>query len=190
MADSVRQLARATADDLAALPDEVRAEVIGGEIVEKQAQRAEHGGAQIFLGALLLGPYQRGRGGPGGWCFFSDVEVELETHDVYRPDVVGWRRDRVPERPRGRPVRIRPDWVCEVISPSNARNDFGPKRETYARVGVPHYWLVDPLRETLTVLRRTADGYLVHLIAVRGDVVRAEPFEEIEISIAELFDGE
>src|SRR6185437_11055399 len=100
----------------------------------------EHGDAQSSVGELLKPPFQRGRGGPGGWWFGSEVEVELAAHDVFLPDVAGWRREGVAERPKGRPIRIRPDWVCEVLSPSNALNDLGVKLAAYHRAEIPHYW--------------------------------------------------
>jgi Uma2 family endonuclease len=116
-----------------------------------------------------------------------EVEVELADHDVFLPDVSGWRKERVPERPRGRPIRVRPDWICEVLSPSNASVDLGPKRVAYHRAGVPHYWVVDPEHETLLVYRATAEGYVLALSAGREDVVRAEPFDAIELRVRELF---
>lgn len=182
-----RRSSHATAEDLAALPEGTRAEVIAGVVLEKAAPSFEHGDAQSSLAELLKPPYQRGRGGPGGWWIATEVEIELEAHEVYLPDVVGWRRERVPERPRGRPVRVRPDWVCEVLSVSNAETDLGPKLVSYHRAGVPHYWIVDPEHETLTVFRWTGEGYVVALSAGRRDVVTAEPFVAVDLRIADLF---
>lgn len=182
----------ATATDLAGLPPGVEAEVIRGAIVERAAPSAEHGDAQSQLAVLIKGPFQRrpGRGGPGGWWVLTEVEVELETHEVYRPDLVGWRRDRIGERPTGRPVRLRPDWVCEVLSPSTAGNDLVDKLRTLQANAVPHYWVVDPERETLTVLRWTEEGYLTALTAKRGERIRAEPFAAIELNVGVLFGDE
>jgi Uma2 family endonuclease len=182
----------ATADELARLPAGVEAEVIHGSIVERAAPSAEHGDAQSQLAVLIKGPFQRppGRGGPGGWWILTEVEVEFETHEVYRPDLVGWRRERMPTRPTGRPVRVRPDWVCEVLSPTTAKNDLVDKLQTLRASGVPHYWIVDPEHETLTVLRWTADGYLTAMTAKRGDRVRAEPFVDVELPVGALFGDE
>lgn len=179
----------ATAVDLAALPDDAPAEVVGGEIVRKAAPSFEHGDAQGSLAALLKPPFQRGSGGPGGWWIATEVEIELETHEVYLPDIAGWRRERVPDRPKGRPVRIRPDWVAEVLSPTTAHRDLGPKLLAYHRGGVPHYWIIDAEHEVLSVYRWSPEGYLVHLTAGRGDRVRAAPFEDVELEIAQLFGG-
>jgi Uma2 family endonuclease len=188
MGDAARRLA--TFADLAALGDDARCEVLGGEIVEKAAPTFEHGATQLQIGSELLGPYQRGRGGPGGWWFGSEVDIELGPHDVFRPDVAGWRRDRVPERPSGRPVTVRPDWVCEILSPSTAARDEKDKFAVYHRARVGHYWIVDHQRSVLTVYRWTADGYLVALKATAGEVVRAEPFDAIELDVGLLLGRE
>lgn len=177
----------ATAADLAALPGDPYAEVIGGLIVEKASPSAEHGAAQAALTAMVWQRFSRGRG-PDGWWILTEVEVELESHDIYRPDVVGWRRDRVPTRPAGRPVRIRPDWVCEVLSASNADNDLVTKFRGYHRNGVPHYWLLDPDSRTLMVYRWSEVGYIAVLTAKRDEKVRAEPFEAMELDVGSLFD--
>ena len=176
----------ATAADLADLD---RSEVIAGEVQEKAAPSAEHADAQGALTALLRARFHRrgGGGNPGGWWIMAEVEIELETHEVYLPDVAGWRRENVPQRPSGRPVRIRPDWVCEVLSPSTARRDQVTKQRTFHRCGVGHYWIVDPEREVLIVQRWSADGYLVVLTAGKGETVRGEPFDAVELVVGELF---
>jgi len=184
-----RKLEPATAADLLALDEDIAAEVVDGVLVEKAAPSFAHGDAQSAITTTLRRPFHR-RGGddpPGGWWIATEVEVEFDNHQVYRPDVVGWRRDRVPERPTERPVRDRPDWVCEVLSPSTARRDQVTKAATLHACGVPHYWLVDPERQALTVLRWQAEGWLVVLSAGPTGKVRAEPFEVVEMDIAPFF---
>ncbi|WP_437815867.1 Uma2 family endonuclease [Sorangium sp. So ce1078] len=82
---------------------------------------------------------------------------------------------------------LAPDWVCEVLSPSNTRNDLVKKLRTYHRCQVPNYWVVDPMNEVLTVHRCMEGGYLNVLTAERGERVRAEPFDAIEWSVGVLF---
>jgi Uma2 family endonuclease len=190
MVSAAKRPGLATAASLAELGEHVRAEVIGGAVAEKAAPSFEHGDAQSSLVAALKDPFQRQRGGPGGWWLVTEVEVELETHEVYRPDLVGWRRARVPERPRGRPIRLRPDWVCEVLSTSNAEHDLGTKLFSYHRAGVPHYWILDPEHETLTVYRFSGEGYVVAASAGREERIRAEPFDAVELCVALLFGAE
>jgi Uma2 family endonuclease len=115
------------------------------------------------------------------------VEIELAEHDVYRPDLAGWKRSRVPNHPTGRPIRVRPDWVCEVLSPTTAARDLGPKLSSYHHAEIPHYWIVAPEHSTLTVYRFARDGYLVALSAGADDVVRAEPLDAVELPVGLLF---
>jgi Uma2 family endonuclease len=188
MTAAARKPRPGTVDDLLRLPGDVAAEIIDGELVEKAMPTFDHGAAQLRFGQLL-GPYNRRPGGgqPGGWWLAAEVDVQYESTQVYRHDLVGWRRETTPERPSGRPVRIRPDWVAEVLSTSNAGNDLVKKLRTLYRHGVPHYWIVDPVHRTLTVMRWTADGYLNAVTASEEDVVRAEPFDAIELPVAVLF---
>ncbi|MEO8798370.1 MAG: hypothetical protein ABI551_10825, partial [Polyangiaceae bacterium] len=97
---------------LLAIPEERRFhEVIGGALIEKASPSFEHGDAQSSVVARIKPPFHRSGGDPPeGWWIATEVEIELASEDVYRPDVVGWRRSRVAERPSGTPVRIRPDW--------------------------------------------------------------------------------
>ncbi len=188
MGNAARRLA--TFADLAALGGDARCEVLGGEIVEKAAPSFEHADAQSAIVGELKSPFQFGRRGPGGWWLGTEVDIELGPHDVFRPDIAGWRRERVPDRPTGRPVTIRPDWVCEVLSPSTAARDEHDKFRVYHRAGVGHYWIVDHERAVLTVYRWTADGYLVALRASAGEVVRAEPFDAIQLDVGLLLGRE
>ena len=159
------------------------------ELIEKAAPSGEHGSAQTGV-VIAIGPaYQRspGRGGPGGWWIATEVEILFDTSEIVRPDVAGWRRERCPERPIGYPIRQRPDWICEVVSPSHATDDTVRKLRLYHRARIDHYWIVDPRDATLTVMRWNEDGYITRLRAERGDVVRAEPFDAIELVVGTLF---
>jgi Uma2 family endonuclease len=178
----------ATLDDLLAIPEEERRhELVDGTIVEKGAASGEHGAVQFKLSAHMA-PFHRRPGGrwPGGWWFATEVDVHFDPANTFRPDVVGWRRDRVLERPRGVPVMVRPDWVCEILS-TNKRNDLIKKKRVYHGHQVPHYWIIDPLEESLSVYRWASDGYTEILAVERGEQVRAKPFEAIPMQVGLLF---
>ena len=188
MSQSARR--RATLEDFWSIPEEKRFhELVGGVLSEKAAPSGEHGDAQAGIVSAIRPPFQRrpGGGGPGGWWIVTEVEIQFESGDVVRPDVVGWRRASCPERPMGTPVRQRPDWICEVVSPANAKDDTVKKLRLYHRVAIAHFWIVDPRDATLTVMRWSSDGYVTLLRAERGEVVRAEPFDAVEIAVGTLF---
>jgi Uma2 family endonuclease len=180
----------ATAADLLAIPEnERRHEIINGEVVPRAMPTMPHGRAQRSIGGRIGEPYDRrpGSGGPGGWWITNEVDIQFEPHEVYRPDLAGWRRERVPEMPRDWPVTVRPDWVCEVLSRTNANNDRVKKLRVYHRSSVPHYWIVDPEELSLEVFRWTADGYLLVLTAQKEDQVRAEPFIDVVLDVGAFF---
>jgi len=179
-------------EDLLRLPEYAAAEIIDGDLVEKAVPSFEHGAAQSGLVAQVLGPYNRRSGGrgPGGWWIATEVEVQYDEQQIYRHDLVGWRRETTSHRPSGRLIRVRPDWVAEILSPSNAGNDLVKKLRTLTQHRVPHYWIVDPEHRTHTVMRWTAEGYLTALTAGEDDVVHAEPFDDIALQVAALFGGE
>lgn len=179
----------ATLDDFLAIPEEERRrhELIDGVIEPRGAASGEHGASQLKLGAHVNTFDRRGGGpGPGGWWFATEVDIYFDPKNTPRPDISGWRRERVPERPRGAVIRVRPDWVCEILS-TNRRNDLVKKKRVYHRYEVPHYWILDPSESTLTVCRWTPDGYLEVLNAERGETVHPEPFAEIPLKVGVLF---
>lgn len=180
----------ATLEDLWAIPEVERFhELVNGQLIRKASPSGEHGDAQAGVVGAIRQPFQRkpGGGGPGGWWIATEVEVLLDTGDVVRPDVLGWRRETCAARPTGTPVRARPDWICEVVSPQNATDDTVRKLRLYQRVAVPHYWIVDPREATLTVMRWSHEGFVTLLRAERGEVVRAEPFDAVDLIIGTLF---
>ncbi len=180
---------RATYRDLLALSDEVRAEVLGGEVTLSPAPLPRHSRTQRSLARFIGGPYDDddGLGGPGGWWILLEVDVELEAHEIVRPDLAGWHRDRLPEPWDQRPIGVVPDWICEILSPSNVATDRVFKRNLYARAGVRHYWLVDPTSQTLEALRLEGDRWLELGAYGIEDSIRVEPFIEVELELARIF---
>jgi Uma2 family endonuclease len=82
---------------------------------------------------------------------------------------------------------VRPDWVCEVLSPTTRRHDRRGKMPVYLREGVTHLWFVEPLDRTLEVF--ALDGATYRLFATYADQekIRAPPFDAIEIDLAVLW---
>ncbi len=177
----------ATYADLEALPDNVVGELISGTLHASPRPAFPHAVAASRLGIELGGPFDRGRGGPGGWYIIDEPELHLGK-DVLVPDVAGWRRERMPQTPRTAVTSLAPDWVCEVLSPSTEALDRAAKLPVYAREGVRHVWLLDPIACTLEHFRLEGARYLL-LVTHSGKArVRVEPFEAIELELAWLWD--
>ena len=103
------------------------------------------------------------------------------------PDLAGWRRERMPALPETAWFELAPDWVCEVLSPATAQQDRVLKMPKYARYGVAHCWLIDPVVRTLEVYQLKDDRWTL-LVALRDDdKVRVAPFDAIEFSLGDLW---
>ena len=184
MCDQTAQ--RATYEDLMQVPDHLVAEIIDGVLYSLPRPAVPHANAASELGVTLGGAFRSRSGGPGDWKFLDEPELHV-GQDIVVPDLAGWRRERMGRLPNAAYLEIVPDWVCEVLSPSTKRLDRGNKMVVYAREGVSHLWLIDPIRRTLEVYER--DDGLWRPVALFGDsaVVRAVPFDTIEIDLAWLW---
>jgi Uma2 family endonuclease len=180
----------ATYEDLLAAPEDKIAEIIEGELVLSPRPASAHSVAMSALQEELGPPFKRGRGGPGGWIILIEPEVHL-GRDVLVPDLAGWRRETMSAVPREPPyLTTRPDWICEVLSPSTERRDRGAKIRLYAAAGVSSAWLVNPLQHTLEVLRlspETPTQWTTLGVFTDDEKVRAAPFEALELDLAVLW---
>lgn len=190
MADRARK--RATYEDLLAVPDTKVAQIIDGELIVQPRPAGPHTLLASGLGMHLGTPFQFGQGGPGGWFILFEPELHL-GEDILVPDLAGWRRARMPEIPNAPYFTLAPDWVCDVLSPSTARLDRLRKLPIYARERIPYAWLVDVDRRTLEVLKLDNERWtIVGVYSPEEEdaaVVRAEPFEAIELDLRTLWEG-
>jgi Uma2 family endonuclease len=101
--------------------------------------------------------------------------------------MAGWRRSRMSHLPTTAYFPLAPDWVCEILSPSTSSLDRVQKLSIYAREKVAHAWLIDPLARSLEVLCLENGRWKILSTHTGADVVRAEPFGEIELDLSALW---
>jgi Uma2 family endonuclease len=184
---------RATYADLAAVPANKVAEIIGGVLYIFPRPAPPNAFAASQLGDEL-GPFKqrhRKTRGPGGWIILPEPELHLgptDDDDDVVPDFAGWRVERMAELPDAAYFTMIPDWVCEILSPSTEATDRAKKMPLYARVGVRHAWLVHPIARTLEVFVLNDARRWTLLDVHHGDVeVNAEPFEAVAIDLGEIW---
>ena len=93
----------------------------------------------------------------------------------------------MPEVPDAPYFEIIPDWVCEILSPSNMRVDRTKKVPQYAALGVKNLWLINPRDKTLETFRLEGGKWVVLSQHVEADKVRVEPFEAMEFDLGTLW---
>ena len=178
---------RATYEDVLAAPPEKVAEVIDGELYLFPRPAKPHTAAASALGEELGPAFKRGRGGPGGWILLDEPELHL-VEDILVPDMAGWRRERMPVMTNELAYfDLAPDWACEVLSDSTRKLDRAKKVPIYARSGVKHVWLVDPIARTVEVLRLDHEKYVIMATWADDERFRAEPFDAIALDLAVLW---
>ena len=176
----------ASYEDLFDLPEHLIGEILHGQLITQPRPAPRHAFSALGIGAELTPPFQRGRGGPGGWWILDEPELHL-AGDILVPDLAGWRRERMPVFPETAYFTLAPDWVCEVLSPGTARTDRVVKAPIYATQGVAWLWLVDPDQRTLEVYRLLEGHWLLEETAQEDDLVASPPFAEHRFSLADLW---
>jgi Uncharacterized protein conserved in cyanobacteria len=176
----------ATYEDLFDLPEHIVGEIIHGQLITHPRPAPRHIVASSAIGDELVGPFQKGRGGPGGWWILDEPELHLGL-DILVPDLAGWRRERLPTMPDTAFFTLPPDWVCEVLSPDTARIDRVDKMPIYATQGVPFLWLIDPISRTLEVFVLREGRWSLEHVYQQDDEMRAVPFEAVAFSLEVLW---
>lgn len=175
-------------EQLEALPEGLTGEIIDGQIHTQPRPSGRHGLAESSLIGELVGPFQKGRGGPGGWWIIVEPELHfVRDTEVYVPDLAGWRRERMPQIPEDQRFTVVPDWACEILSKSTASKDREIKMPHYAAYGVDYLWLIDPLVRTLDAYARGGRTWREIGRFAFDDRVSVAPFDAVTIQLADLW---
>ncbi len=164
--------------------EDERIELINGEIIKRPMSRCEHAMAQgRTFGELVF--FDR-KTGQGGWWIMTEISVQYNEHQCPCHDVAGWRKDRVPQKPKG-VMEIAPDWVCEIVSPGHEKKDTAYNFITLQRHKIPYYWIIWPEDVVLTAYKLIGNKYSVIKTIKGGGKVRIEPFAKIEFYLDYVF---
>ena len=137
-----------TLDDIYALPDGQRDELIEGEMYMMAPPKTIH---QRISGALHAAIYQYIKSQKGSCEVFAApfaVFLNKDNKNYVEPDIsVICDKDKIDDRG----CNGAPDWIIEITSPSDPHRDYGIKLFKYRTAGVREYWIVNPLTQIVTV---------------------------------------
>ena len=173
-----------TWEDIVHLPEEQRPELIDGKPYYRAAARKRHGNSAGRLFARLE-PLEA-RPQRSGWWISLDPDVQLGSQ-IVRPDLAGWRKEAMADLTDEWPAQLRPDWVCEILSPTNFRYDRSTKGKVYAEAGIPWYWLVDAKERTLEVWELAGGRWSVLGCFGDDEKLALPPFDGLEFEVGQLF---
>ncbi|MDQ3724106.1 MAG: Uma2 family endonuclease [Actinomycetota bacterium] len=157
---------RMTADEFLALerPGWPRTWLVDGEVVVNQPA-LKH---QMLHGRLHWALHSWVQAGDRHGLVVSPLDVRLDDHNVYAPDLLWYRAERVPAIAAKAPYPV-PDLAIEIRSPSTWRYDIGTKKSIYERERLPELWLVDGDAGVLLVFRRSTPATASFDVALECD---------------------
>lgn len=171
-----------TAEDFYNMPEDIRAELIEGEIVYMASPSRIH---QKLLGELhfVILNYIKTKGGdcevypaPFG------VQLNADEDTVLEPDISVICD---PDKLNDRGCLGAPDWIIEIASPSNPRNDYITKLNLYNNANVREYWIVDPESSTVHVYNLDGDKFNVNVYSF-DDTIKADIYEDLYVDFSSL----
>ena len=177
--------AKMTLDEYLALEEREGVwELVEGVLEKMASPSAEH---QRLIGILhrLIDTYLAATAPLPGIALLA-LGVALSRFRVAVPDLVYVRAGRE-HLVRGQVVSGAPDLVVEVLSQDRAK-DLIRNREWYAEAGIPEYWILDPVNDTLTVLELAGGQYIERSALGRNDTLATPAIPGLSISLNELFD--
>lgn len=137
-----------TLEEYEKLPENVRAEVFDGQIFHMAGPSQDHQALSMELSSLLLSYIKQ----KGGLCkvFAAPFDVKLSDDPltIVQPDLM-----IICDKSKldGHRCNGAPDFIIEIVSPANAADDYVKKLYYYQKYGVREYWIVDPMRKSLSV---------------------------------------
>ena len=137
-----------TIDDILALPDGQRAELIEGQIYDMATPDRIHQGLCFSIARAIADHIDAKNGGCKVYPAPFAVIIQNDIKNYVEPDIcVICDKDKL----SGRGCEGAPDWIIEIVSPSSRKTDYIIKNTAYSRAGVREYWIVDPAKACTTV---------------------------------------
>jgi len=173
-----------TPEDLLAMPDGERFELVDGQLVEKEMGAESNWVANLVSVSITQFVRRHGL----GWVFTSECGYQCfadEPHRVRKPDVSFVAHGRLPGNriPTGH-ISVAPDLAVEVTSPNDQYGEVREKVEEYLAAGVRLVWVVDPRTRSIEVFR--ADGS-VSLFHVSDEITGDEVIPGYRCAVSEFF---
>lgn len=171
-----------TIKDIYALPEGRRAELIDGQIYDMAPPAREH---QKIVAQLIriIGNYIEAKNGdcevyPAPFAVFLNEDEK----NYVEPDIsVVCDKDKLSDKG----CNGSPDWIIEIVSPSDPKHDYITKLNLYNNAGVREYWIVDPMYSRVYVYSMEANNFYVNSYSFH-DTIKAGIFEDLYIDFSKL----
>jgi len=126
-------------------------------------------------------------GSAGGIVLVAPMRLEIQAGKFREPDIL-LLTDANDPRNQNR-FWLGADLVMEIVSDDDLERDTVVKVADYAEAGIPEYWIVNPLDETITVLTLADTQYRTYGLFKRGDTASSRLLEGFSVQVAAVFDA-
>lgn len=171
-----------TEDDYYNLPEDIRAELIDGQIYYQAAPSRAHQEILSFL-HVEIANYIRSK---SGTCKIYPAPFAVKLYEdrktIVEPDI-SIICDHSKLTDRG--CTGAPDWIIEIISPSTSSHDYIRKLNLYADSGVREYWIVNPIKETVFVYHLEETKFEVNTYTFQ-DKIKVNIYDDLWIDFSQL----
>lgn len=170
-----------TLEQYEALPEDKRVEVFDGVIYDMASPSQIHQAISMQL-STVINNYILGKKGP---CSIFNAPFDVKLSDtpliIVQPDImVVCDKNKLDDKR----CNGAPDFIIEIVSPSNPSDDYIRKLFYYKNYGVREYWIVDPKRKTITV--NYFDGNLVSVQYPFDSIIKVNIYEDLYINFSEI----
>jgi len=123
----------------------------------------------------------------GGITLFAPLRVQIRPRKFREPDLVILRDVNDPRQHKRYWLGV--DVAVEIVSDDDPERDTKVKRVDYAEAGIPEYWIVNPLNDTVTVLALAGDAYAEHGVFRRGERASSQVLDGFSVDVDEVFNA-
>lgn len=123
----------------------------------------------------------------GGKVLFAPLRIQVRPGKYREPDLLMVLDANDPRRQNE--YWLGADLVMEIVSPDKPKRDTEEKPHDYAEAGIPEYWIINPLKDTITVLVLQDEAYVEHGVFARGDRATSKLLEDFDVSVDDVLDA-
>ena len=172
-----------TEEDYYSLPENMRAELIDGDLIYNQAAPSRK--HQTILTKLLVS-ISNYIDSKAGSCHVYPapfaVKLMEDRNTIVEPDIsVICDEDKLTDRG----CTGAPDWIIEIVSPGNLRHDYVLKLNLYTEAGVREYWIVDPAKESVLVYYFEEENFKAETYSFR-DEIKVNIYDDLYVDFKEI----